>query len=623
VKRCFVILILLALPLWICSSALAENNLQIISAQQIEGKLVFYILLTDAVTGDIVDYDPSASDICARMGTNDNTQTVSIQRFADTGEGVAYAVLLDMNTYVLADLGLKGYQTIMQRFITALHDIDCMRIYTIGKSGAKLLTNDFEYDRLKLSDIITDDVKIDDKATKTKLYQSIARAIGAFSSTVDNFPQRKVLLVITYGADNDSLALDVLDNKASVSGIPIYFIILSGYDNDNKYNIRSADTTELDSIALSSHGRTLVGSDLKTSVEKFMSYMAKTLVLTVSPSDKAWEELSTNWSVHVTLEGKKVTNDIDGNYHINLIPTPLPEPIPGPTLVPIPDLIPEPTPMLSRYVSITWEDNDDKAGLRPDSVYASLYADNEPKGGPVLLAADNHWWGTWNSLQNGIDYTVNISDLKDYIVETNGVDDQGVFRVTASIKKEGNVEDYQTLSVGIIWDDEGNTNSIHLDSMIISLYRNGEDTGKKLFLTSDMDWKGSLNIIKDEAHYSIQIMKVSGYIFTTEFYENGNIFVVVATSTNVPNNEIIWYLLLSISCIAIIMLILKNVELRKKINENKSKQSTDAAKCQKVEEPSNLIYRNDTASSNQNTEEISYSSTSEQKNTDNDHNPEV
>ena len=43
----------------------------------------------------------------------------------------------------------------------------------------------------------------------------------------------------------------------------------------------------------------------------------------------------------------------------------------------------------------TWDDADNKDGLRPASVKVQLYANGEAYGDPVVLNSDSNWTYTW------------------------------------------------------------------------------------------------------------------------------------------------------------------------------------------------------------------------------------
>lgn len=74
----------------------------------------------------------------------------------------------------------------------------------------------------------------------------------------------------------------------------------------------------------------------------------------------------------------------------------------------------------SLRVTKVWDDNNDQAGLRPNSIKVQLYADGKAKGEPIELNADNKWTYAWSELaekENGkaITYTVKeVGEVKGY-----------------------------------------------------------------------------------------------------------------------------------------------------------------------------------------------------------------
>lgn len=69
-------------------------------------------------------------------------------------------------------------------------------------------------------------------------------------------------------------------------------------------------------------------------------------------------------------------------------------------------------------VSKTWDDGNDKDGIRPASVTAQLYADGVAQGGAVELSSANGWTSTWTGLaeyQGGhkVSYTVEEASVPD------------------------------------------------------------------------------------------------------------------------------------------------------------------------------------------------------------------
>ncbi len=72
-------------------------------------------------------------------------------------------------------------------------------------------------------------------------------------------------------------------------------------------------------------------------------------------------------------------------------------------------------------ISVTkvWEDNNNKAGVRPASIQVQLYADETPQGNPVELNEENSWKYTWKYLDKYAAGT-EISYRVDEVGETDG-----------------------------------------------------------------------------------------------------------------------------------------------------------------------------------------------------------
>ena len=72
-------------------------------------------------------------------------------------------------------------------------------------------------------------------------------------------------------------------------------------------------------------------------------------------------------------------------------------------------------------ISVTkvWEDNNNKAGVRPVSIQVQLYTDETPQGDPVELNEENSWKYTWKDLDKYADGT-EISYRVDEVSEIDG-----------------------------------------------------------------------------------------------------------------------------------------------------------------------------------------------------------
>ena len=89
----------------------------------------------------------------------------------------------------------------------------------------------------------------------------------------------------------------------------------------------------------------------------------------------------------------------------------------------VPKTPPTPTvTTVSKTVSKVWNDNSNKAGLRPDSVQVQLYANGKEYGSAVTLTSETGWTYTWSSLpekENGTEVSYSTKELttvKDYTV---------------------------------------------------------------------------------------------------------------------------------------------------------------------------------------------------------------
>ncbi|MFR3322911.1 MAG: Cna B-type domain-containing protein [Lachnospiraceae bacterium] len=60
---------------------------------------------------------------------------------------------------------------------------------------------------------------------------------------------------------------------------------------------------------------------------------------------------------------------------------------------------------ISATVKKVWDDNNNKAGVRPASIQVQLYADETPQGNPVKLNEENSWKYTWKDLDKYADGT--------------------------------------------------------------------------------------------------------------------------------------------------------------------------------------------------------------------------
>ena len=430
--------ILMILCAFTFSTALAENKLEIVQARQYGDQIVLYTLITDADSNAV--YSSGLDEQRVRVSTDmhGDARIVSVQPFAQSGEGVAYTVVLDINTYALNANRLSVLQDALKMFLNMLRDSDRVMLLVTGKNGTTPVTDSFEGDRLTISYAI-DAIASKDKTQSPALFKAVDRALDTFSSTNADFPARKAVLVLTYGQDDGSMAADVLAQKASQNGVPVYFITLKGKNSEGK--VREVDVADIDRIARLSHGRVIDGTqDLNAAVKLMNDYIMGTQVIVALPSKEAWNALSADWNISAQIDDYTVTNSADAKYPILLTATATPIPSPTPTIMPITPtpaaVTPTPVIMLApdrQYVvSIVWVDENNENKTRPETIVASLMKDGLNTDKMFLLNESNGWKAIWDSLPNDTSvYSVSLANVDRYNITASSVSsDQTIFTMS-------------------------------------------------------------------------------------------------------------------------------------------------------------------------------------------------
>ncbi|WP_427814849.1 Cna B-type domain-containing protein (plasmid) [Enterococcus sp. 22-H-5-01] len=86
----------------------------------------------------------------------------------------------------------------------------------------------------------------------------------------------------------------------------------------------------------------------------------------------------------------------------------------------------------SMTVTKAWDDNNNQANVRPNSIQVQLYGDEQAIGEPVLLSADNNWSTTWNDLHLKKDKKEIVYTVKEVAVPKN-------YTATIDDKNLGNI----------------------------------------------------------------------------------------------------------------------------------------------------------------------------------------
>ena len=171
-----------------------------------------------------------------------------------------------------------------------------------------------------------------------------------------------------------------------------------------------------------------------------------------------------------------------------------------------------------------WDDNNNSARLRPDSIKVQLYANGLLTGKAVTLNSANNWQYTWSGLVKNakgsrIAYTVKeVSIPNGYrsITTVNGND--------IVIKNIYN----QTINISgtKTWKDNNNQDGIRPSSITVNLLANGRQVASKTVSASD-NWQYSFDNLAAYANgqkitYTVTEDAVAGYTSTVDGYNVTN-----------------------------------------------------------------------------------------------------
>lgn len=169
--------------------------------------------------------------------------------------------------------------------------------------------------------------------------------------------------------------------------------------------------------------------------------------------------------------------------------------------------------------SVTWDDADDKDGIRPKSVSFQLKADGENVGDAITVNAGSNWTKTWEDLPEkkagkALTYTVAVSDIPteedQYTVTTSGDAASGF------VFKASHVSTSVEIPVSVTWDDAENQDGARIEAVEAELYANGEATGNKVTLNAENNWTAkfaSVDVKKDGTRikYEVKGTEADGY----------------------------------------------------------------------------------------------------------------
>lgn len=173
---------------------------------------------------------------------------------------------------------------------------------------------------------------------------------------------------------------------------------------------------------------------------------------------------------------------------------------------------------------VTWVDENDADGLRPDYIIAELLANGKPTGNTQMLSATSGWTVNWTGFpiyKNGdrIEYKFQIQVPDGYKATYHGVyDTTGLSAVLTHERLK------QSLTGNIVWEDKNNQSGARLGEVTVLLYADGSviDEDDRVVINAADNWEHvfeNLPIYRDhgqEIKYSMVLVSDPGsYVATT------------------------------------------------------------------------------------------------------------
>lgn len=228
----------------------------------------------------------------------------------------------------------------------------------------------------------------------------------------------------------------------------------------------------------------------------------------------------------------------------------------------------------ANFVEVTkvWDDNEDDACLRPDSVEVILLADGAETGDSIILSKDNNWKGKFENLpkydgEEEIDYSVEEvaeGNIEYYLAEISGDAENG-FTITNSLEVLSDVE-----ATGVKnW--VGDKKKDRPKSITIQLLENGtplEDVILEVTPDASGDWTYCFSAMPryrngKEIEYSVKELNVpEGYIAESDGFNLTNTYKTTkpkakGANTGDNNPALVLIAILAVCAAAIAGIIIK------------------------------------------------------------------
>ena len=204
--------------------------------------------------------------------------------------------------------------------------------------------------------------------------------------------------------------------------------------------------------------------------------------------------------------------------------------------------------------AITWDDANNRDGIRPDSVTVQLATVNgdskEAVGDKITLDASNEWKTEWTELAEykagqKLEYTIDVEGIpsgeNEYTTETTKTTDE-TGTVTSFAIKSTHVPLTVAVPVQVVWNDGDNQDGVRPASVEATLYADDAATEKKVTLNDSNNWTddktfSNLDKSKDgkDIVYSVKAADVEGYTLETTSDEKTGVVLKYTHKTEVTS----------------------------------------------------------------------------------------
>lgn len=204
--------------------------------------------------------------------------------------------------------------------------------------------------------------------------------------------------------------------------------------------------------------------------------------------------------------------------------------------------------------AITWDDANNRDGIRPNSVTVQLATVNgdskEAVGDKITLDASNEWKTEWTELAEykagqKLEYTIDVDGIpsgeNEYTTETTKTTDE-TGTVTSFAIKSTHVPLTVAVPVQVVWNDGDNQDGVRPASVEATLYADDAATEKKVTLNDSNNWTddktfSNLDKRKDgkDIVYSVKAADVEGYTLETTSDEKTGVVLKYTHKTEVTS----------------------------------------------------------------------------------------